>query len=299
MKRLIFWPVGGLCVLAGAAGLVLPVLPGWALIFIGLTLVAPGFSSNVRARVKAKLFRAPLIELPAPKGLHMGFTTKRFGVKLTRCDDWENGLTRARFTELFERSAKKVHIRSYAVLKQVHGDRVQVIHEAFGDRRTVPLADSDAVLTNVPGVGLLALSADCLPVFLWTLRLGKPDWIGLVHAGWRGSQKGVAGQAFRRLLAESRSAPSDARAAFGPCIRRYEVGPEFRDRFPKASLRSKGGRLHFDLAGENRRQLVDAGLEPRRLHDTGLCTVASNADYPSFRLEGDASARIVSYIVKS
>lgn len=47
-KRLLRMAAGGILILLGAAGLALPLVPGWLLIFLGLALLT---SSSVLARV--------------------------------------------------------------------------------------------------------------------------------------------------------------------------------------------------------------------------------------------------------
>lgn len=84
---------------------------------------------------------------------------------------------------------------------------------------------ADAMVTNVPGIALGVLTADCGPVLFADTKNGI---IGAAHAGWRGALTGVLEntvKAMRELGAETGS----IRAAIGPCVgwNSYEVGPEF------------------------------------------------------------------------
>ena len=149
------------------------------------------------------------------------------------------------------------------------------------------------MITNMKGMTLLVLTADCLPIFF---RAGA-SWAGLVHAGWRGTQKQIARKAFETLIAKSGCSPSEVSVAFGPCIRSgYEVGDEFLDYFPKSSLKRQNRRLVFDLAAENKRQLVAAGAGRRRIIDRNLCTVAHGGTFYSHRKEKEGAGRIISFI---
>jgi uncharacterized protein (TIGR02611 family) len=53
-KRIAVTIAGGLVLLIGLAGLVLPVLPGWALIFVGLGILATEYVWARRLLMKAK-----------------------------------------------------------------------------------------------------------------------------------------------------------------------------------------------------------------------------------------------------
>jgi uncharacterized protein (TIGR02611 family) len=52
--RVIVFMVGSAAFAAGLAGLIFPVLPGWALIFIGLAVLATEFAWAERALARAK-----------------------------------------------------------------------------------------------------------------------------------------------------------------------------------------------------------------------------------------------------
>ena len=66
----------------------------------------------------------------------------------------------------------------------------------------------------------------------------------------------------------------------------------------ESPLRQKDGTWYFDLAGENRRQLIEVGAKPDHILDLEICTVAENEDFYSFRKEKEAAGRIISFISK-
>jgi YfiH family protein len=105
---------------------------------------------------------------------------------------------------------------------QVHGTDVHEWHapdesQAFLDPGGGHLK-VDGHLTHEPGLGLLVLVADCLPV-----ALAGDGTIAIVHCGWRGLAGGIIARA-AELFGDS---PPRA-AAVGPGIGRccYEVGDE-------------------------------------------------------------------------
>ena len=85
------------------------------------------------------------------------------------------------------------------------------------------------MVTNVRGIGLGILTADCAPVLFADAKAGV---IGAAHAGWRGAFDGVIEATVAAMTALG-AKRSDIAAAVGPCIgqQSYEVGPEFLARF--------------------------------------------------------------------
>jgi copper oxidase (laccase) domain-containing protein len=103
-------------------------------------------------------------------------------------------------------------------------------------------------------------------------------------------------------LVDSGSDPADLVAALGPaagpCC--YEVGEEVRTAFGAtgAGFFRPGprGRPHLDVPGANRSQLEDAGLRPERIHQVDDCTICRADLYHSYRREGAAGGRMISFV---
>lgn len=314
LKRVLVMPVGAACVALGVVGCVLPILPGWPFLFIGLSILAPRTAARLRKRFNRRFFKGDTIHFEdwlVRFDVHAGFTTKSFPLVLKKTDEWLDFSNQKRFKELFWKTHmalehEKAASGRFVILNQVHGDRVVVLDDTklYDNDGFYYFPEADAAITNVPGLTLLVLTADCLPVFLTSLKRvnGKKvaDWVGLVHAGWRGTRQKIVEKAVRILCERADCGPQDLRAAFGPCIGRahYEVGAEFRDFFGQSVLQSRGGKLYFDLAGENWRQLVAAGLDPADIAASRICTIASNRHFYSYRKEKDAAGRTISFLTK-
>jgi copper oxidase (laccase) domain-containing protein len=89
--------------------------------------------------------------------------------------------------------------------------------------------------------------------------------------------------------------PENLIATFGPAIRLccYEVGEELRSFFPKG-VAERSGKYYLDLAGVNKAQLLQEGVDSGNISDSGICTCCSNDRFYSFRKEGKGCGRIVS-----
>lgn len=304
MKKVFLFAAGVFFILLGIIGWLLPVIPGWPFIFIGLSFIAPRFAEGLKRRVLRKFSGSNKVILKQWKkfGVQAGFTTRHFPLFLSKTDDLLIPANQSRFRQLlFEgKSAIACGRRSvcrFALLGQVHGSRVAALEDTsrFGAEGFYPISETDGAVTNIKGLVLLVMTADCLPIFF-----KAPGWVGLTHAGWRGTQERIARITYDLLKSKSGCLDSDVRVIFGPCIgfHHYEVGRELADILPKRSLCWRKGRLYFDLVGENRRQLFEGGAEARGLTVLDLCTVAQNRDFYSFRKEKQAAGRMVSFILQ-
>jgi YfiH family protein len=174
---------------------------------------------------------------------------------------------------------------------QVHSARVGVVERAHVG--TI-LPETDALLTNVPGVPLLMRFADCASVFFFD---PVKRVVGIAHAGWRGAAVGCIGATVQTMMERFGCDPADVWAGIGPTIGPccYEVGPEVVEAVQAACppgtdvVRSTNGRVHLDLPGAVHTQLQAAGVE--RIEDCGLCTACRVDEFFSHRAERGRTGR--------
>jgi YfiH family protein len=164
----------------------------------------------------------------------------------------------------------------------VHGNQVARVDSPQGAAE-----GCDGLVTDRPGLPLLATFADCYPLLLYD---PEHHAAGLAHAGWRGTAAGIAGALVSALEREYGSRPERLLAGIGPgiCGACYQVGPEVAGRFNGFAVPDQEGRHRLDLAAANRAQLQQAGLPPERVHVQGACTFES-ADLPSHRRRPDGA----------
>ena len=175
-------------------------------------------------------------------------------------------------------------------LKQVHSSTC-----VFAAGRTGVLGEGDALLENTPGAAVAVKTADCIPVLLVD-RAHRA--VAAVHAGWRGTVAEIGRRALEQMRREFGSEPAELEAAIGPGIGAccYEVGSEVGAQFPQNSQRGRDGRVRVDLAGANRQQLLDAGLESERIYISGLCTMCRRDEFHSYRRDKQDAGRMFSFV---
>jgi YfiH family protein len=177
------------------------------------------------------------------------------------------------------------------LMRQVHGRDVHLVDRAWLDARPdVPTAD--ALVTALPGVGLVVRAADCVPVLLADVERGL---VGAAHAGRNGMVAGVVPETVRALR---ELGARDLVAWVGPhvCGRCYEVPDDMRRdvvaAIPAADAETSWGTPALDIGAGVVAQLEDAGAD---VLDVGRCT-REDEDLYSYRREGAKSGRLAGVV---
>ncbi|MET8757058.1 peptidoglycan editing factor PgeF [Lentzea sp. NPDC004782] len=143
-------------------------------------------------------------------------------------------------------------------MEQVHGRTVGVVDGPQAE----PLEATDAVVTKQPGLGLVVLTADCVPVLLGDEEAGV---VGAVHAGRVGARVGVVVEALKAMMAQGAELER-IEVLLGPavCGECYEVPPEMQkdveQHLPGSASKSRRGTPALDLRAGLWNQLASAGV---------------------------------------
>ncbi len=175
----------------------------------------------------------------------------------------------------------------------VHGTETIVVNGA--PAAAGRLRKADGLITDQPDTPLVMRFADCAPLLLFDRHRRA---IGLGHAGWRGTVRGMAAQLVGAMQAEFSSRPHDIEAVIGPAIswRNYRVGEDvaaqarayFGDA-PGVIQRAADGAPHLDLWRANEIDLARSGVD--KVQRLDLCTYDNSADFFSHRAEAGATGR--------
>lgn len=182
---------------------------------------------------------------------------------------------------------------------QTHTNCVAVLH-GIPDRE---IQETDALITDRPGICLCVQTADCVPVLLFD---SVKEVIAAVHAGWRGTVKKIAEEAVLKMINNYDCRPENMKAVIGPSIGPgvYEVGDEVVSEvqknvpnFERVLHENSSGRFHLNLWEANRQILQGCGIPSQNIETAGECTFSNQKKYFSARREGVNSGRIVSGII--
>jgi YfiH family protein len=190
-------------------------------------------------------------------------------------------------------------------VRQVHGREVRVIAGTSPGEEAAERPIGDALASDVAGLALAVVVADCVPILIGDARTGAA---AAVHAGWRGTCARVAEEAVSAMVRRFDARPGDLVAALGPSIgpADYEVGESVVADFEAAGHAREAlarwfprvdGRLRLDLWTANADQLSGAGVNPAAIHVCGLSTFPYAGLFESFRRDGTKSGRMTGIIV--
>ena len=209
-----------------------------------------------------------------PDGGRALFTTRASGnLSTLRGDGHEDGLA-AR-----DRLSGELGLQWLCAGRQVHGASVQRVYSPGGVAGQAAAVDADGHATGLPGVGMMVLTADCLPV-----ALGSAAAVAMLHAGWRGLAAGVLEEGVRALHEVGGKARIVAVIGPGAGVCCYEVGPEVHEAFGQAGRAGP----NIDLRATARERLLKAGVA--EVHDVAACTICDERFF-SHRREGDRAGR--------
>ncbi len=153
--------------------------------------------------------------------------------------------------------------------------------------------EGDFLITNVAHIGLAIVTADCLPIILYDKR---NHIVALIHAGWRGSIKGIAYKALQRMQTIFGTQPESVRTFFGPSAKVccYQVGVDVQEALDAFSCKdtvlvSHKGTDYFDLPLFNKLQLEAKGIiKQTAVMAYNVCTIENNL-FCSYRRQKDSS----------
>ncbi|HNE04697.1 MAG TPA: peptidoglycan editing factor PgeF [Anaerolineales bacterium] len=158
-----------------------------------------------------------------------------------------------------------------------------------------PTQKADILFTDNPEVSLFMRFADCVPLLFHD---PKKNVIGISHAGWMGTVKGVAEVSVQAMQERYGSNPQDIVVGIGPSISadHYEVGEDvaaqFREKYGKDSeqvVQVRDEKIYLDLWAANALQLQKMGVE--HIQISGLCTACHLDDWYSHRAEKGKTGR--------
>lgn len=151
--------------------------------------------------------------------------------------------------------------------------------------------ETDALVTDVPGVALAVMVADCAPVVLVDAHRGAA---GVAHCGRGGTLLGVLPAAIRTMVKEFGTDPADLLVGVGPCIGAdsYEIGPtqveQVTAAYPELDVMRPTGReghCSLDLVTILRAHLRDAGVRDEHVELMDIDTLKATDTFFSDRAQ--------------
>ncbi len=155
----------------------------------------------------------------------------------------------------------------------------------------------DGVILTQSDLFAMVTTADCAPVGFWDPRLGIA---GIAHAGLIGAINQLPARMVRAMVRLFDSKAEEIQVSIGPCIRscHYDlsrsgvwksIGETTLNYYGRGNLHFERG--FFDLPGLIAEQLIDVGVRPEHIHDSGVCTACEHDRLFSNFMAGDLAAK--------
>lgn len=152
--------------------------------------------------------------------------------------------------------------------EQVHGNKVALVGDIGSN---YPIEGVDGLACSGKADCILGIYvADCAAVWLYDkVSQGR----ALLHSGRRGTEQNIVANGVEYLRKFCYSTPSEIVAVISPCIRppHYEM----------------------DIPGTIHTQLIECGVLPENIHDSGLDTASDLNRFYSYRMEEGKTGRML------
>jgi len=242
------------------------------------------------------------------QGIVAAFSTRRGGISARPFDTLNLGLhvgdaqdvvlsNRESYVNIFA-----LHLDMLVCCEQVHGSEVIRVSQADRGRgarmHSQALPGADAMISDTPGLFMMALYADCIPVYFFDPRKRA---VGLAHSGWKGTMAQIAVNTIRAMHDEFGSMPEDMNLFIGPGIGsccfaiQADLAERVRRDFRHLSdiLYTDGdGGCKWDLKETNRQLLVNCGVKAENITVCDLCTACNPQLFYSYRRDKGRTGRM-------
>ncbi|MGM8214392.1 peptidoglycan editing factor PgeF [Bacillaceae bacterium W0354] len=241
-------------------------------------------------------------------GVLAGFSTRQYGVSEAPFDSLNVALHVNDSKDAVIRNRELVSewlnrpLKDWFCINQIHSNKIidlsDIDHQQsfYHDN---PQINADGFITNHPKHLLVTFFADCVPLYF---KSKSNDWIGLAHAGWRGTVNKI-GPNMIDFFKNKGIEASNIEVVIGPCIsaKHYEVDENVIQNIPiqyhnDVLKQTRPGHYLLDLKRLNRLFLVDAGVKDKNIKATDYCTFEEQQLFFSHRRDQGKTGRMLAYI---
>ena len=182
--------------------------------------------------------------------------------------------------------------------KQTHSKNIGIVtspKDAF--------PDTDALITNIPGICLFVRTADCVPILLYD---PVQEAVAAIHSGWKSTLQEISKHTIDLMQNAYGTQPENIIAGIGPSIGPdvYEVGPEVVEQFKNhftfdnyiTPVKNSDKGL-LNLWKINHQILIDSGIPGEQIEVAEMCTYSNPDLFYSARRDGVNSGRLATGIM--
>ncbi len=204
--------------------------------------------------------------------------------------------------------AVEADLQDMVCCEQIHGCEIARVGKADVGRGAMHLSTAvpkcDAMITDVPGLSMVAFFADCFPLYFYDPRCRA---VGLAHAGWKGTMMRIAARTIEEMTRQFGSDVHDIEVFIGPGIGpccfeiKEELARNVSSEFPLVNdlIVCEAGRLAWDLIKTNLEIIRNAGVSEKNIGVCRLCTACNSDLFFSHRRDKGLTGRMGAAIALS
>jgi YfiH family protein len=244
------------------------------------------------------------------QGVIMAFSSRNGGVSPSPFQSLNMGLhvgdqaelvwaNRQRFIDLW-----CLGLEQMVCCQQVHGSQVVCVSSEMSglgakDYNT-SISGIDAMITDQTGIILATFYADCQPVFFFD---PQKRVVGLAHSGWKGTMGRIVSNTVNTMVHVYGSKAENLEVFIGPgigpcCFQiQADLAKKVTAAFPEFDgIIDRNREISWDLSLTNRKILDQAGIDPNKIMECGLCTSCNKDSFFSYRRENGKTGRMMAVI---
>lgn len=245
-------------------------------------------------------------------GAVAGFTTKNGGHSKNQFDSLNLGF---HVNDEYEDVCRNRHVvsellklplESWVGAEQTHEISIAKVGKEHRGQGSVDYGSSlkaiDGFFTKETDILLTLCYADCVPLYF---NAPNDSAIGIAHAGWKGTVKGIGNEMIRTFLEEGIQA-KDILVVIGPsiCENCYIVDNKVIDMLKNVleDVEQKpynlisGNQYHLNLKELNRQILIQSGVRDDKIQISNLCTSCDKEHFFSHRRDKGSTGRMMGFI---
>lgn len=183
---------------------------------------------------------------------------------------------------------------------QTHTTNVKIVDEKTTN---ADLNEVDGVVTNVKGIGLSIVSADCQILMFYDKNKGV---IGNIHSGWPGTLNRISTNTINLMKEYYGCNVEDIEVFIEPSILQccFEVDEDLKEKFEdkfqdidiescikKGEIKDNKQKYYIDTVLINKQVLINLGVKEENIYLSDVCSKCNNDYIHSHRGDGVDSGR--------
>ncbi len=182
--------------------------------------------------------------------------------------------------------------------KQTHSKNIGIVNS---NKDIFP--DTDALITNKPGICIFIRTADCVPILLYD---PIQNALAAIHSGWKSTIQEISKHTIELMQDEFGTKPENLIAGIGPSIgpKVYEVGVEVAELFQEqfgvnhtVEPIKNSNKYLLNLWEANKQILIETGIPETQIEIAEICTYSNSELFYSARRDGIKTGRLATGIM--